>query len=165
MSRITVLALLLVLAAALCSCSGSDGATGPAGNANVMMFNFPAQTSSGARLTYDFAASQAFVESSIILAYYNPSDQDTTCYYAVPGLGSNGAYMTRSWWYRTNPDPSTYTYFVNVKNPNGTGDYPTPVTFQKFKLIIVPASKITEMTTTVMDLSDYKAVTGYLGLK
>ena len=165
MSRRIVLALVLMLSAFLFACSGEDGAVGPKGNANVIMYNYGSQTTTSGYLYYNFEAEQEFVESCIVLGYYNPLDQDTTCYYAIPGLGSNGNYMTRSWWYRTVAVPSTYTYHVRLLTPSGSGTYTTSTTFRKFKLILVPASSITTITSRgLLNLSDYNAVMDYLEL-
>jgi hypothetical protein len=165
MSRRLLLTAVLLLSAFFFSCSGEDGPVGPKGNANVVMYNYGSQTTTSGSFNYDFEATQGLVESCIVLGYYNPLDQDTTCYYAVPGLGSNGQYMTRSWWYRTTAVPSTYTYFVRLLNPNGSGTYATSTTFRKFKLILVPASSIVAVTSKgMLDLSDYNAVKNYLKL-
>jgi len=105
------------------------------------------------------------VDSSLVLAYYNPSNEAATAWYAVPGLGSTGAYMTRGMYYQSVVSPSTYVYRFFVLTPSGSGNYTTSLTLTKFKIILAPASIITPLTSPGrLDLSDYGAVTRYLNL-
>ena len=168
MPRAKLLALILVLAAALYSCSGKDGATGPRGgdgNANVVVFEYPTRTTTTGSFNYLFNASQGLVDSSLVLAYCNPSTEAATAWYPIPGLGSGGSYMTRSFWWRTTPDPSQYTYAVRLLTPSGSATYTSSVTFTKFKIILAPASEIIPLTARgILDLSDYNAVREHLGL-
>ena len=171
MFRTRLLAVILVLSALLFSCSGEDGATGPAGkngangNANVIVFQYDTRTTTTGNINYTFLASQGLVDSSIVLGYYNPSTEAPTAWYPVPGLGSSGAYMTRCLWYQSTADPSTYTYRVFLLTPSGAATYTTSTTFTKFKIILVPASVITPETSRgLLDLSDYNAVMDYLKL-
>lgn len=168
MSRTKLLAWILVLAASLYSCSGKDGATGPRGNdgnANVVIFEYPTRTTTTGTFNYLFNASQGLVDSSLVLGYYNPSSEASTAWYPVPGLGSGGAYMTRSFWWRTTADPSQYTYTVRLLTPSGSTTYTNSTTFTKFKIILVPASEIIPLTARgILDLSDYDAVREHLGL-
>ena len=168
MTRLRVFGLILVLAAFVYSCSGDTGPAGPAGkkgNANVIIYQYGAGTTTSGTLSYAFDASSGFVDSCLVLGYYNPSTEPPTAWYAVPGLGSAGVYMTRSFWYQTNVSPSRYTYYVRLLTPSGSGPYTTSTTFTKFKIILVPASEINSFTSRgILNLSDYNAVVDYLGL-
>jgi hypothetical protein len=171
MFRLKLVVVILVLSALLFSCSGKDGATGPAGktgkdgNANVIVFQYGTATTTAGILTYVFNASQGLVDSCLVLGYANPSDQAATAWYPVPGLGSNGNYMTRSFHYQTVVSPSEYSYIVRLLTPSGSANYTTSTTFTRFKIILAPASEINEITSRgLLDLSDYNAVAEYLNL-
>ncbi len=171
MYRTRLLGAILVLPALLASCAGKDGPTGPAGtngtdgNANVITFQFGTRTTTTGNIDYTFSASQQLVDSSMVLAYYNPSVEAPTAWYPVPGLGSTGAYMTRGMWYQSNPSPSTYSYRLFLMMPSGSGAYTTSVTLTKFKIVIVPASIITPLPSIGrLNLSDYHAVARYFNL-
>ena len=177
MFRTRLLGVCLIPAALIVSCTGKDGPMGPAGtngtngingtngNANVMTFEFGSRTTTTGNIDYTFNASQGFVDSSLVLAYYNPSNEAATAWYPVPGLGSTGAYMTRGMYYQTVASPSTYVYRFFVLTPSGSAAYTTSLTLTKFKIILAPASIITPLTSPGrLDLSDYGAVTRYLNL-
>ncbi|MGD1047120.1 MAG: hypothetical protein ABR899_00030 [Candidatus Krumholzibacteriaceae bacterium] len=168
MTRVRLLGLLLVMAAFVYSCSGDTGPAGPAGrkgNANVIVYQYGTQTTTTGNINYTFLASQGLVDSSMVLAYYNPSTEAATAWYPVPGLGSSGMYMTRSLWYQTIASPSTYSFRVFLLTPSGSATYLTSTTFTKFKIILVPASEINSVTSRgILNLSDYNAVADYLGL-
>ena len=73
--------------------------------------------------------------------------------------------MTRSYWYQTTASPSQYSYIVRLLTPSGAATYTTSTTFTKFKIILVPASVITPLTSRgLLNLSDYDAVAEYLNL-
>ncbi len=171
MSRTRLLGAVLALPALLASCSGKDGPTGPAGangtngNANVITFQYGTRTTTTGNIDYAFSASQQLVDSSLVLAYYNPSIEAPTAWYPVPGLGSTGAYMTRGMWYQSSLSPSTYSYRLFLLTPSGSGAYTTSTTFTKFKIVLVPASMITPLPSLVRpNLSDYHAVAQFLNL-
>jgi hypothetical protein len=175
MFRTRLLAAILVLSAVLFSCSGKDGAAGPAGpagvtgadgNAKVLMFQYGTRTTTTGVFGYAFNASRGLVDSSLVLGYYQ---EDGTYYdtvwYAVPGLGPGAAFLTRFWILQTVTSPSTYSYMVQLRTQNGSATYLTSTTFAKFKIILVPASVITPLTSRgLLDLSDYNAVAEYLNL-
>lgn len=174
MFRTKLLGVILVLPALLASCTGKDGPTGPAGtngtdgtngNANVITFQYGTRTTTTGNIDYPFSASQQLVDSSMVLAYYNPSTEAPTAWYPVPGLGSVGAYMTRGMWFQSAASPSTYTYRLFLMTPSGSGSYTTSTTFTKFKIVLVPASIITPLASMGrLNLSDYNAVAHYLNL-
>ncbi len=165
MYRSRLLASLLVLSALMFSCSGEDGATGPAGangNANVMVFHYGSRTSAGS-LYYTFAVDQEVMEQSLVLGYYNPEAiGDTTTYYPVPGLGPYANYQTRCYTYISGHDPDQYTYQLLLMNPNGVGSYTTSTVISRLRLIVCPASVINSRGS--IDLTDYNAVREYLNV-
>ena len=168
MSRRILLAIVLVLSAVFFSCSGEDGAVGPtgkSGNANVIVYQYDTRTTSSGSFSYDFEASRGLVDSSLVLAYYYYSAPADTFWYAVPGMGPAGAFLTRSIWSQTSTSPSTFSYWVGLMNPDGSGSYYTSTTFLKFKIVLAPASVIIPATSRgLLNLSDYNAVADYLGL-
>ncbi len=178
MPRPKVLSAILMLPVLLLSCTGKDGAMGPAGpagndgvngtngNATVITYQFGSRTTTTGNIDYPFSATQQLVDSSLILAYYNPSTEASTAWYPVPGLGSGGMYMTRGMWYQTSASPSSYLYRVFLLTPSGSGPYTSSVTLTKLKIIIAPASIITVLASAgSLNLSDYGAVARYLNVR
>ena len=165
MHRSRLLAVLLVLSAFMFSCSGEDGATGPAGpagkdgNANVICFSYPAQTSGGL-FNYPFTATVGMVDSCMILGFYQPSTFPTY-WYAVPGFGPAAAYQTRFSLAPAGTD--AWNYQVVLLSPTG-GSYTASTTFNTFKLFLVPPSSITVMTSRGVNLLDCEAVSAFLNL-
>lgn len=173
MFRVKIFAVILVLSALLFSCSGKDGATGPAGkngtngqdgNANVIVFEYGTRTTTSGMLSYSFTATQGLVDSSLVLGYYvNATFPDW--WYPVPGLGTSGLFTTRSYWLADTGTPGQFKYWLNLLTPNGSSDYTTSTTFTKFKIILVPASLVIPVTSRgMLNLSDYNAVSEYLNL-
>jgi hypothetical protein len=172
MPRARLLVLLLVAVAALSSCSGKEGPTGPRGpagldgangtdgvdgNANVVVYTFGAVTFAPA-YDYYFTATPGRVDSSLVLAYYQPSNFPTY-WYAAPGAGPSGTYLTRSLW---GPSGTAGTFFYEVLLTTSTGaQYTTPTTWNRFKIYLVPASTIIPSS---VNRADYHAVTKYLNL-
>lgn len=130
-------ALLVITAVTVISCS-KKGDTGPEGNANVTLFNFGSKTFTS---TTDYALpiSQGKVDSSLVLAYYNPSLEAESSWYSIPGNGSTNAYVVRNLLFHANP--TTYTYRVFLQNPAG-GTFTGSVTFRKFRIFVIPASTL-----------------------
>lgn len=121
---------------------GTDGKDGKDGNANISMYTFGERTFSG---NTDFVLeniSQAKIDSSLILVYYNPSLESATAWYAAPGLGSTAAYHTRFVIFQTQTSPSTYTLRLFLMNPAVTAPYANSIGFRKTRIIIAPASSI-----------------------
>lgn len=169
LSRSLALASVVLLLASIFSCAGEDGSTGPRGrdgNANVVVFEFGTRTTTSGNFNYDFPASQGLVDSSLVLAYYNPSVEAPTAWYPIPGLGSGGTYMTRGMWFQVTPDPSTYRYRAFLLTPSGSATYTSSVTWTKFKIILAPASEIIPLASIgLLDTNDYRAVRDYFGLE
>ncbi len=156
--KFTFLGLLTLMSAGIIySCK--PGETGPEGNANITVINFGTKTFTG---TTDYllptSVTQGMIDSSLVLAYYNPSGEAATAWYAIPGLGSSGLYETRALIFR-NGDRQTYR--LMLARPDGNGNYAGSVTFTKFKIIIAPGSKF----LTGLNLNDYYEVSKAVGLK
>lgn len=154
--------------------SGAVGATGPqgpagpqgvSGNANVVLFEYGPQTFTSSVSYLMTNISQGRVDSSIVLSYYNPSTEDPTSWYAVPGASSSGIYVTRNWWWQTSTDPSTYTMTVRTHTWTGTLNTASK-TFTKFRIFVVLASAIVSPEVkSEVDLNDYHSVCKFLGIK
>jgi hypothetical protein len=145
---------------------GLGGYQGPPGNANITIYNYGSRTTTTGNIDYVITnISQGMIDSSLILAYYNPSTEVATAWYQCPGLGSTAAYTTRNMVYQTSVTPSNYTMRVFILNPNGVGTYTSSVTFTKFRIIIAPASVITSLSKgKAVDYSNYDAVRKALNL-
>lgn len=153
---------------------GATGATGPQGpagpqgvmgNANVVLYEYGSLTftSTASYLMTDIT--QGRVDSSIVLAYYNPDPEAETAWYAVPGAGSSGTYVTRNFWWQTEVDPSTYTMTVRTHTWTGTL-HTTTKTWRKFRIFVVMASAIiSPEVKSEVDLNDYHSVCKFLGIK
>lgn len=154
----------LVLLTTIVSCKKGD--TGPAGNANVIQYNFSSQTFTGVLNLTLSNISQGKIDSSMVLIYYNPSTEAATAWYAVPGLGSGGLYETRYFLYQTSTSPSIYTLSIRTNKPDGTGTYASALTFTKTRVFIVPASTILPggRQAAPVDYSDYYAVKKYYNI-
>ncbi len=166
MFRTRLLAVILVLAAFMFSCSGEDGAIGPAGpagadgNANVVSYQFASQTTTTGTIIYEFAATQGFVDSCLILGYFKTTAGSVT-WYPIPGVGPNALYETRSYCQQANA--TTQRYYVKLVDMSGAA-YMASTTFAVMKLFLVPPSSITIMTSRGVNLFDYNAVKNYLNL-
>lgn len=171
MLRSRLLVAILLLSAFLFSCSGEDGATGPAGpkgadgadgNANVTAYEFGTRTTTTGTINYQFTATQAHIDSCLVLGYFQ-SPAAAGNWYPIPGVGPNTLYQTRSYWQATNA--TTQQYVVKLVTMDGTTAYLTSTTFSKMKLYLVPASVIIPLTSRgLLNVSDYNAVRDYLKL-
>jgi len=149
---------------------GAQGVPGPAGpqgvsgNANVVLYEYGSQTftSSVSYMMTDISKDR--VDASIILCYYNPSNEAPSAWYAVPGAGSVAAYVTRNFWYQFTTIPSDYYMGVRTLNWDGTSNT-TSKTFTKFRIFVVDASEILPggAKKVTFDLDDHDALCDYLG--
>ena len=146
---------------------GAQGATGPQGvpgNANVVLYNFTSRTFTTST-SYQIAIDPGKVDSSIVLAYYNPSPEVATAWYPIPGLGNSGFFQSRSFIYQTATSPSVYSLTVRLVNANGIGDYGTQVTWTKTRVFFIEATHITTVREmSPPDVNDYYAVCRYYGI-
>lgn len=151
--------------------AGEAGPTGPAGpqgimgNANAVLYEYGSMTftSSVNYLMTDISKSR--IDSSMVLAYYNPSTENPSAWYIVPGVSASGTYITRNFWWQTNTDPSTYMMSVRTHNWDGTLN-PTSKTFTKFRIFVVKASVILPGgKKSGVDLNNQDTVYEQLGFK
>jgi hypothetical protein len=187
MKQAKFIMLALFLSASFCNCSkegpqgpagaqgaqgaqgtpGDKGDTGPQGvpgNANVVLYNFASRTFT-TLTSYQIAIGAGKVDSSIVLAYYNPSSEVATAWYPIPGLGNSGFFQSRSFIYQTATSPSMYSLTVRLVNANGTGDYATQVTWTKTRVFFIQATQLMNgRKTPPPDVSDYYAVCRYYGI-
>jgi hypothetical protein len=177
--------LAILLAVFFISCEGPEGAQGPAGaqgeqgpeglpgatgpegvsgNANVVLYEYGTQTfTSGVNyLLTDMPRER--IDTSIVLSYYNPSNEAETAWYPVPGSGSSGTFITRNFWYQTSFTPSQYTMGVRTLNWDGTSNI-TSKTFTKFRIFVISASEVMPggAKKASFDLDDHDALCDYLG--
>lgn len=89
--------------------AGAAGAQGPAGNANIIQYEFTNQKITNGLLNLQLCISQAVVDKSVILIYYNPIPEASTAWYPVPGLGSGASYQIRYLVYQASPASTTAT--------------------------------------------------------
>ncbi|MGN6291518.1 MAG: hypothetical protein ACTHMV_02150 [Chitinophagaceae bacterium] len=144
---------------------GDVGPQGPTGNADVKMFTFSSQTFTGAlNLKLPVGLTQGYIDSSLVLVYYNPSNEAATAWYPCPGLGSSGAYETRYLIYQSSPTPEEWTLSIRLMKPDGSGPYTSAVTFTKIRVVFAPASSIQTGRSAPIDLNDYYAVKNYFNL-
>lgn len=143
---------------------GDTGPQGPTGNADVKMFTFGSQTFTGALGLKLLGLTQGYVDSSLVLVYYNPVPEAATAWYPCPGLGSGGSYETRYVIYRTSTTPEEWMVSIRAVKPDGSGPYPNALTFTKVRIIFAPASSIQTGRGTPLDLKDYNAVKNYYNL-
>lgn len=184
MKTIKFLLIAVVTTAFLVACEGPEGPEGPkgdtgatgatglqgpagpegvSGNANVVLYEYDEMTftSSVDYLLTDIT--QGRIDSSILLSYYNPSTEDATAWYPVPGTTST--LVIRNFWWQTAIDPSTYTMTVRTHNWNGSLNT-TSKTWTKFRIFVVLASAIeTVGAKSELDLDDYHSVCKYFGIK
>lgn len=162
---IAVMALLLGGLFTITSCTkegpqgpaGTNGTNGKDGNANVKVFNFPADSlSGGAEIELDLSSlSTGYLDSSLILVYYVSSTNGM--WYGSPGLGPNNEYQTR--WYLYN----SYIYF-KAANPDGSSYSGSKIYFDRIKVIVAKGSEFFGKKEPV-DFSNYSATMRYFGLK
>lgn len=60
--------------------AGAAGAQGPAGNANIIQYEFTNQKITNGLLNLQLYISQAVVDKSVILIYYNPIPEASTAW-------------------------------------------------------------------------------------
>ncbi|MBV4357768.1 hypothetical protein [Pinibacter aurantiacus] len=152
--------LLFALSCSAFITSCKKGEHGPPGNANVEVYNFGSQTISGGSANYTLNISRGKIDSSLVLVYYNPSTEQETTWYPIPGIGSGSLYQTRYFIYQTSTNPSVYTLAVRLVKMDGA-IYTTPVTFTKLKVVIAPASSIQNAS---VDQNNFYSVKQYLHL-
>ncbi|WP_315821111.1 hypothetical protein [Paraflavitalea speifideaquila] len=151
--------------------TGDTGPAGPTGNADVTVYNFGQTTFTSATNLLLNNISQGRMDSSLVLAYYNPVPEALTSWYPIPGSGSGGLYEMRYFVYQSATSPnSVYTFGLRAIKPDGT-PYATALIFRKIKIIIAPAGvviaggrQMAGVNTLPVDINDYHAVCRYYGI-
>ena len=153
----------ILLSTLFISCKKGD--TGPAGNANITVINYPQRTISNGGSDFIMnGVTQGMLDSSLILAYYNPVAEVEGSWYQVPGLGSSATYQTR---YLTFINGGQATFRLRLTVPGGSGAYTTDVSFRKFRIIIAPANNFLNGRGTQAnpDYSNYYDVCRYYNIQ
>lgn len=160
---LNTIAILMLFSITFSACKkGAQGEPGPTGNANVALFTFENKTFTSS-LNLIIPITTAKVDSSLVLAYYNPTLEDVTAWYPIPGIGSSGSYQTRYFLFR-NAGQNTYTFGIRVLDLAGN-PYVGALTFRKIKVIFAPAASITPLSSSIDDLrNDYKLAEKHFNL-
>lgn len=161
--------LLGILSVLILSCkkeAGPQGEPGRDGNANIVAYTFTNQTFTGLlNLTLPNLRT-SFVDSSIVLVYFNPSTEVATAWYPVPGIGSGGLYDTRYALFSQAADE--YRLAIRTLRMDGTS-YPNALTFTKIRVFFAKAESIISLRTSEnsqpLDYNDYSAVCRYYGIE
>ena len=113
---------------------GVAGTNGTNGNANVTQYNFASRTFTGATSYQIPNFTHEKLDNSVVLCYYNSG----TIWYILPGIGVGASYTTRSFY---EVIATNLNIRVELLNVNLT-TYASPVTFLKFKVIVIPNSVV-----------------------
>jgi hypothetical protein len=160
MKHMVKMAFIVVLLLTACNitpgATGPQGPAGPIGNANVQEYTFPERTFPRETEYIVPGISYEQVESSLIFSYFF---QGST-WIPVPGLTPNGIFETRVYF---NSGANFLRYTVRVQLSDGFTQTDS-FTFDKFKIIIVPASNVTKLNAAGINYNDYNAVRKYFNL-
>lgn len=129
------------------------------GNANLMQYNFGSMTlNSSQRAKYTFAGMTAgLLDSSVVMLYYSVDGNEWN---VAGGCGPFCNYQTILY---TDPAPYVEIY---LKNGDGTSYSGADVTWQKSRLLIIPANKFGKKSTLpAINFNDYNEVKTYYNLK
>ncbi len=138
--------------------TGATGATGAQGNANVQIYNYGItllQSANNFRVEFTPAGlTVQKIDSSLIMVYYSEGSGQWN---VANGLGPNGNYATIQF---TDPTP-----YVSVYLKNADGSYYTggTVTWQKVRVVIVPAASVFRKAN--INYNNYNEVAKYYNIK
>lgn len=113
---------------------GPQGVEGPAGNANVKMYKFGQMTFTNEKTLLLPNVTKAEMDNSILLAYYNPSNEVESAWYQMPGMGAQGLYSIRTLWFQI---ANGYNFSMRVNSPSG-GTYSNSVNFRAVRIFYYP---------------------------
>jgi len=142
--------------------AGPEGLEGVAGNAGVMMYIYGSRTIPALTgyLTYSFPVAREVLEKSLVYAYYCVTG--SVVWDPVPSM--QGLYQVNgSVTYGT---PNS-TFAVYVQKQGTATAYGTAVTWNGFKIIVVPIPEGNIVQLSVkptIDYSNYAEVAAYYGL-
>lgn len=122
--------------------NGTNGTNGTDGNANVTLFTVETDFSltSGEKVITLTGLTSTDIEKSLTLGYF----QESGCaniWYNAPGLGCNAGYNTRT-FIRNGND-----FIFKLHNPDGSTYSGSSKTFERFKIIVIPASTTVALRT------------------
>lgn len=144
---------------------GPQGPKGDTGNANIRVINFGTRTFFGSQNYTIPNVSKEEMDKSILLVYYNPSNESETSWYPAPGLGSTGSYDVRYAVYKVESNSPDYSLLVRLHDPNTGGNYNNEVTFSKLKVVLAPATSINNVDMPTVDLNDYQSVKEFYNIE
>lgn len=145
--------------------AGAVGPQGVTGNANVIMYEYGSETFTD-RVDYTMTnISSETMDTSIVLAYYNPSTEPTTSWFTLPGVGTVASCLLRNYWYKSGSD---YIMAVKAVNFDGTTNTDSK-TFTKFRIFVIGASEVIPAVSIVKSASElrnltYEELCDYLGI-
>ena len=141
---------------------GERGEQGIPGNAGVMMYVYGERTFTGVT-EYSLPLTAEEIENSLIYAYYRQTIYDTWMF--ANGIGYGAVYEIQSSIYY-NEDDESYMFNVFLHKYPGGGYYVNEITWQAFKIIVVPIPEgniITRSAAPAIDFSNYSEVAAYYG--
>lgn len=140
--------------------AGPTGATGPAGpagqngNANVIQLTFGSKVHSGAEISFTLTGvTQAVLNQSAYFTYVTPGNG---YWYSLPGTTVGGTKEYRT--YVTSQGSGTPLVYVN--RVAGTGSE----TFTNTRVVIIPASALSNARKASVDYTNYQEVKKYYNL-
>jgi hypothetical protein len=137
--------------------AGPTGATGPAGqngNANVIQLTFGSKAHTGAEISFTLTGvTQATLNQAAYFTYVTPGNG---YWYSLPGTTAGGTKEYRT--YITSSGSGTPLLYVN--RVSGTGSE----TFTNTRVIIIPASVLTNARLSNDFFSDYERVKKHFNL-
>ncbi|MBW7890625.1 MAG: collagen-like protein [Chitinophagaceae bacterium] len=143
---------------------GPIGPTGKEGSANVTLYKYGSFTFTGEKSLAIPGVTRETMDSSILLAYYNPSGETESTWYSMPGFGSSGAYHIRTFWYAST---NSYLFGIRALTPSGS-PYSYALTFRAVRIFLIPAAKVINARKIQQDASynpdDYYSVLSHFKL-
>lgn len=99
---------------------------------DVIVFDYGEMTLLGLQELIIPDISKETIDGSILLAFYNPSDEEETAWYQMPGISSSGLYNIRTSLYQRD---SNFLFVIKTMFPSGV-PYKDSVTFRGVKIYI-----------------------------
>ena len=137
--------------------AGPQGPQGIPGNAGVMMYTYGTRTFSQTT-TYEFPVNSTDLRNSLVYAYFNT----TGSWQYAQGIGYNAQYEIQVYLDGGTPNSG---YRVLLRNVGATTMYTANVTWQAFRIIVVPIPAANIITrSAAVDFNNYSEVAEYFGL-
>ena len=153
---------------------GQQGPQGPAGidgNAEVKMYTYGSATITTGLWAYiipDMMFTEA--EKHLFYAYYYLTVGDNAAWIPVPGIGPNLQYTVQSMLTAGLTDGLCVMGIGLVTNTGSATYYTNPITFEKFRIIVIPIPEDNIIVASSagssrsLDWSNYAEVAEYFGL-